>query len=122
MFNSRKWRGLSRLKPYLLRHRGPLTTGFICILLTNVFLLATPQVMGYAVDRLKESVTREKLATYAVVIIVLAILEGIFRFFMRRLMIGVSRDIEYSIRNDVFEYLETLPMSFYQKNKTGDLM
>jgi len=122
MFNSQKWRGLSRLKPYLLRHRGRLTVGFICILLTNVFLLATPQVMGYAVDRLKESVTREKLATYAVVIIGLAILEGIFRFFMRRLMIGVSRDIEYSIRNDLFAYLETLPMSFYQKNKTGDLM
>jgi ATP-binding cassette subfamily B protein len=78
--------------------------------------------MGYAVDRLKESVTREKLAYYAAFIIGLAICEGVFRFFMRRLIIGVSRDIEYAIRNDIFRHLETLPVSFYQKNKTGDLM
>jgi ATP-binding cassette subfamily B protein len=87
-----------------------------------LFLLATPQVMGYAVDSLNQSVTRQKLAYYAAAVIVLAICEGIFRFFMRRLVIGVSRDIEYAIRNDLFRHLETLPVSFYQKNKTGDLM
>src|SRR5215510_11065214 len=122
MFNSYKWNNLSRLTPYLHRHRGRLTAGFISILLTNFFLLATPRVMGYAVDRLTESVTRQKLATYAAVIVCLAICEGIFRFFMRRLIIGVSRDIEYAIRNDLFRHLEILPTSFYQKNKTGDLM
>src|SRR5215813_3218233 len=122
MLNSQKWHGLSRLISYLQQHPGRLAAGFICILLTNFFLLATPRVMGYAVDSLNESVTREKLATYGAMIIGLAICEGIFRFFMRRLIIGVSRDIEYSIRNDLFKHLETLPMSFYQKNKTGDLM
>jgi ATP-binding cassette subfamily B protein len=122
MLNSNRWKELIRLKPYLGPHRGRLAAGFLCILLTNFFLLATPLVMGYAVDRLKESVTREKLAYYGALIIGLAVCEGIFRFFMRRLIIGVSRDIEYAIRNDIFRHLETLPMSFYQKNKTGDLM
>jgi ATP-binding cassette subfamily B multidrug efflux pump len=122
MLNSNRWKELIRLKPYLRPHRGRLAAGFVCILLTNFFLLTTPLVMGYAVDRLKESVTREKLAYYGALIIGLAVCEGIFRFFMRRLIIGVSRDIEYAIRNDIFRHLERLPMSFYQKNKTGDLM
>jgi len=122
MLNSQKWHGLNRLLSYLRQHPGRLAAGFVCIVLTNFFLLATPRVMGYAVDRLNESVTREKLATYGAIIIGLAICEGIFRFFMRRLIIGVSRDVEYAIRNDLFKHLETLPMSFYQKNKTGDLM
>jgi ATP-binding cassette subfamily B multidrug efflux pump len=122
MLNPHRWHGLNRLIPYLREHRGRLLAGFVCILLTNLFLLATPQVMGYAVDRLTESVTRQKLATYGAAIVGLAICEGVFRFFMRRLIIGVSRDIEYSIRNDLFRHLETLSLSFYQKNKTGDLM
>src|SRR5215831_5710367 len=120
MFNSQKWHGLSRLISYLRQHPGRLAAGFASILLTNFFLLATPRVMGYAVDRLNESVTRRKLATYAAVIIGLAVCEGIFRFFMRRLIIGVSRDIEYAIRNDIFRHLEKLPMSFYQKNRSEE--
>jgi ATP-binding cassette subfamily B protein len=92
------------------------------VFLTNLFLLAMPRVLGFAVDSLQESVTREKLAYWALLVVGLALCEGIFRFFMRRLIIGVSRDIEYSMRNDVFRHLETLPVSFYQKNKTGDLM
>src|SRR5215831_15703797 len=122
VLDSQKWRVLNRLKDYLRQHRFRLAVGFLCILLTNVFLLAAPRVMGYAVDSLKESVTRQKLAYYGLFIVALAFCEGTFRFLMRRLIIGVSRDIEYSIRNDLFHHLETLPMSFYQKNKTGDLM
>ena len=81
-----------------------------------------PRVMGFAVDSLQESVTREKLGYWSLLILGLALCEGIFRFFMRRLIIGVSRDVEYLMRNDVFRHLEMLPMSFFQKNKTGDLM
>jgi ATP-binding cassette subfamily B protein len=120
--DSHKWRVLNRLKAYLTQHGKRLAAGFFCILLTNLFLLATPRVMGYAVDSLKESITRGKLAYYGAIVIGLAICEGVFRFLMRRLIIGVSRQIEYSIRNDLFRHLETLPASFFQKNKTGDLM
>src|SRR5262245_55952048 len=122
MSNPNKWNDLRRLKTYLGRYRVRIFGGFACVLLTNLFLLASPQVMGYAVDRLRESVTREKLIYYGAAIIGFAICEGVFRFFMRRLIIGVSRDIEYAMRNDLFHHLETLPMSFYQSNKTGDLM
>src|SRR6058998_1018972 len=110
MLNSNKWRVLTRLTGYLGRHRGRLGAGLICIFLTNLFLLATPRVMGYAVDSLTESVTRQKLAYYGAAIIGFAICEGIFRFLMRRLIIGVSREIEYGMRNDLFRHLETLPI------------
>ena len=108
--------------PHLREHRGRITAGFVCILLTNGFMLAAPWVTKYAVDSLTESVTRQKLAYYGVLIIALAILRSTFQFFMRRLIIGVSRDIEYTFRNDLFAHLEKLPVSFYQRNKTGELM
>jgi len=122
VFDSGKWSVLNRLKVHLLRYRTRIAAGFICVLLTNLFLLAAPRVTGYAVDSLKASITREKLVYYALAVIGLAVCEGIFRFSMRRLIIGVSRDIEYELRNDLFQHLERLPPSFYQTNKTGDLM
>src|SRR5437667_4223169 len=120
--NPNKWSVLARMVPHLREHRGRIAAGFVCILLTNGFMLTAPWVTKYAVDSLTESVTRQKLAYYGVLIIGLAILRSVFQFFMRRLIIGVSRDIEYTFRNDLFAHLEKLPVSFYQKNKTGELM
>src|SRR5437867_556618 len=79
VFDSRKWSVLNRLKVHLLRYRGRIAAGFICVLLTNLFLLAAPRVTGYAVDSLKESITRERLAYYALAVVGLAVCEGIFR-------------------------------------------
>ncbi len=119
---SSRWRFAARLLPYLAAHRSRLALGFVCILLTNIFFLATPWVVRYAVDDLTEAATREKFGFYAAMIVLLAVFEGIFRFAMRWLLIGVSRDVEYTLRNDIFSHLERLSTSFYQKNKTGDLM
>ncbi len=96
--------------------------GLVCVVCTTSLYLATPWVLRYAVDSLSESITQEKLLYYAAWIVGLTIGQGIFRFLMRWLMIGVSRRIEYHLREDVFEHLEKLPLSFYQKNRTGDLM
>ena len=73
MLNSNKFRDLARLRSYLSQHRGRIAAGFACVFLTNLFLLATPRVMGYAVDSLNQSVTREKLAYYGAVIIGFAV-------------------------------------------------
>src|SRR6476661_4850748 len=106
LVSENQWSLLSRLKPHLLRHRGRIAAGFICVLLTNIFLLAAPRVTGYAVDSLMRAVTREKLTYYALAVVGLAVCEGIFRFLMRWLIIGVSRDVEYELRNDLFHHLE----------------
>jgi ATP-binding cassette subfamily B protein len=117
-----RWSFLRKLLPYLARYKFRLAVGFLCILLTNLFFLGMPLVVGYAVDDLNRAATREKFAFYAAMIVLLAVFEGLFRFAMRWLLIGVSRDGEYELRNDLFRRLESLSMSFYQRNKTGELM
>jgi ATP-binding cassette subfamily B protein len=117
-----KWRVLSRLYPYLARHRGRLAAGFVAIIFANAFQMMSPWVMGKAVDSLYASVTRRQLLDYAGILIGLSLLEGLCRFVSRWWLIGASRDMEYGLRSDVFNHLETLPMSFYQRNKTGELM
>src|SRR5687767_12417113 len=107
-----KWRVLSRLLFYLRQHRSRLALGFACTILTNAFLLAPAWVLKYAVDSLAQSITREKLIYYAALIVGLTVLQGIFRFGMRWLLIGLSRQIEYIMRNDLFRHMETLPVSF----------
>src|SRR3954465_11709531 len=121
-FVSKQWIFLNCLTPYLQKHAKRLVLGFICIVFTSVFVLASPYVMGKAVDSLSESITQAKLLRYAAVIIGLTIFAGIFRFGMRWVIIGVSRDVEFELRGEVFRQLETLPASFFQANKTGDLM
>jgi ATP-binding cassette subfamily B multidrug efflux pump len=119
---SPKWAVLSRLIPYLKQHKLRIFLGFTCALLTNGLLVVNPWVIKYAIDSLYQSVTWEKLGYYASILILLTLGQGFFRFWTRWLIIGVSRDIEYFLRNDLFTHLERLPMAFYQRNKTGDLM
>src|SRR5262245_35095460 len=108
VIKSSKWSSLARLAPHLHRYRLRIGIGFLCIVGTNAFFVATPWITKYAVDSLYQSITRQKLVYYAGIIIGIAILEGIFRFFARWLLIGVSRQIEYTLRNDLFRHLETL--------------
>jgi len=84
--------------------------------------LTAPQVLGYAVDELTKGVTVSKLFAYGSLLLGIGLFAGIFRFLMRRILTGVSRDIEYDMRNEFFAHLQTLPASYFQANRTGDLM
>ena len=117
-----QWRSFSRLYPYLREHRGRLALGFVALVVANAFQMMGPWVMGRAVDSLYSSVTRTQLFYYAAALIGITILEGSCRFISRWWFIGASRDMEYRLRSDVLTHLQALPMSFYQKNKTGELM
>jgi ATP-binding cassette subfamily B protein len=79
-------------------------------------------VLRHAVDDLTSEVTRAKLWLYAGLIVVLVVIEGVFRYYMRKALIGISREIEYELRNDVFAHLTTLPARFYQSHRIGDIM
>ncbi len=67
-------------------------------------------------------VTRQKLLTYALLLLAVAGAKGIFQFLTRWIVIGVSRDIEFDLRNDLFRHLEKLSYSYYQRTRTGDIM
>jgi ATP-binding cassette subfamily B multidrug efflux pump len=110
------------LAPYLARHRHRLAVGFLMVLLTVMAGMASPWVLKYVVDSLRVSLAPEKLLPYAGMILAIALVEGFFRFWMRKILIGASRDIEYEIRNDFFAHLQKMPLSFFQAYKTGDIM
>jgi len=110
------------LVTYALRYRRGFATGLLCTVLATVMSLLSPWVLKLAVDDLTQGVTPEKLRLYAVIVLGLALAGGAFRFLMRRILVGVSRLIEYDIRNAFFAHLQRLSPSFFQANRTGDLM
>jgi ATP-binding cassette, subfamily B, multidrug efflux pump len=115
-------KSLRPLVPYLKRYRRGLMLGGLCVLFNNGIWILFPQVLRRAINALNEGVTREKLATYALMVIAVALAKGVFQFLTRWVVIGISRDIEFDLRNDLFLHLERLSYSYYQRNRTGDIM
>jgi ATP-binding cassette subfamily B multidrug efflux pump len=113
---------LRRLLPYLARSRRPIALGLSCAVVSNRLSLLTPWVLKYAVDDLTAGVTRGKLGRYALAVLVISVCGGVFRYAMRRLMIGASRSVEYDIRGDFFAQLQRLPREYFDRARTGDLM
>ena len=116
-------KNLKPLWPYFKKYRAALFWGAITVLFNNVFWVISPQIIQRAVDDLNHyGVTRQKIAVFSLLLIVAALCKGVFQFLTRWLVIGVSREIEYDLRNDMFRHLESLSYSHYQKNRTGDIM
>ena len=104
------------------RYRAGLLWGIACVACANVVQLAQPQVLRYAIDDLYAGVTAEKLGRYALMVLGIAVLAGIFRFGMRHLVIGISRRLEFDLRNDLFAHLQRQPLEWFQRRRTGELM
>ena len=115
-------KSLRPLLPYLKRYRWGYAAGTLCVFLTNGIWILFPLVIGRAADDLREGVTRHKLLVYAGILLAIALTKGIFQFLTRWIVIGVSRDIEFDLRNDLFARLESLSYSYYQRHRTGDIM
>ena len=113
---------LQPLLPYLKRYRWGYLTGALCVLCTNSAWVLFPLVIGHAVNDLRAGVTRQKLFHFVLLSLLVASIRNIFLFLTRWIVIGVSRDIEFDLRNDLFEHLERLSYSYYQRMRTGDIM
>jgi len=111
-----------RLLPFVLRYRRQFLIGLVCVVLSSTFQLLAPWVLRFAIDDLTAGVTRQKLLTYAGLILAVACIRAVFQFLMRRIIIGASREIEYDIRNAFFSRLQEMPLGYYQARRTGDLM
>src|ERR1700685_4196822 len=110
------------LVPYLKRCRWGFVAGLFCIFLSNGAGVLLPQVIRHAVDDLNTGVTSAKLLHFAFQMLEVAAVRGVFLFLTRWIVIGISRDIEFDLRNDLFAHLETLSYSYYQRMRTGDIM
>src|SRR5262245_4254322 len=111
-----------RLLGYIFRHRSAFVAGLTCVILTEGVAITAPRVLEYAVDDLTQGVTARKLFMYGGLLLGIGVVGGIFRFLMRRILIGASRHIEYEMRNDFFQHLQRQPLAFFQTHRTGDLM
>jgi len=115
-------KSLRPLVPYFNKYRASYVLGTVCVFLTNGIWILFPQVIRRAVDDLHLGVTRHKLVTYALLLLAVAGAKGIFQFLTRWIVIGVSREVEFDLRNDLFQHLEGLSYSYYQRTRTGDIM
>jgi ATP-binding cassette subfamily B multidrug efflux pump len=111
-----------RLLGYIARYRRQYLVGLACGVVAAATQLAGPWVLKYAIDDLLRGVTTEKVRFYAIGLLALAVFGGIFRFLVRRIVIGASRSLEYDLRNDFFAHLQQMPLAFFQERRTGDLM
>ena len=145
------WKNLQGLVPYLGRYRGSIALGFLTLALMGAFGSLVPLATGVITDTLAGSAqpfshtaapgavlaragwlsrtvpfyephSRHTLLVYCGLLILFVALKGLFSFLTRMVLIGVSRDIEYDLRNDLVGRLTLLEPEFYVRNRTGELM
>src|ERR1700735_3069812 len=113
---------LRPLFPYLRRYRRDFVWGGLAAVISNVIWIFFPQVLRIAIDDLNHGVTRQKIMLYAGLLVAISAAKGVFLFLTRWIMIGISREIEFDLRNDLFRHLERQPAAFFQQHRTGDIM
>ena len=112
---------LKRLLPYLLRYRKHYAVGIILVLFGGMLGAVVPLLLKYAVDALKEGTTREAITWVALAIVLLAVIRGVVSFGSRFIIVSASRHVEYDLRKDLYGKLLSLPVSYYDRHKTGDI-
>ena len=113
---------LGPLYPYMRRYRLGYVRGTLACVATNTVAVLFPTVLGMAVDAIKNGTTRRHILFLALLLVGINLVKGIFMYAQRWILIGISRDIEFDLRNDLFKKLETQDTGFYQHYRTGDIM
>jgi ATP-binding cassette, subfamily B, multidrug efflux pump len=131
---------LAYLNRYLWRYKGLLFWGLVFVIISNIFQIVPAQMVRRSIDLVTDNINlyrafgglpaqddffrvfTQGILMYAVLILIMALLRGLFLYFVRQTLIVMSRHIEYDLKNDVFQHYQTLPLSFYRRNNTGDLM
>jgi ATP-binding cassette subfamily B multidrug efflux pump len=108
--------------PYLWRYRRGLTLGMGALLIKDLLAAALPLVIRSGVDSLTRGFRIELVFQFAALLVALSLIKGVFQYWMRVILIGISRDVEYDLRNDLFSHLVKLSSDFYARFRTGDIM
>jgi ATP-binding cassette subfamily B protein len=111
-----------RLWPYLWRYRGGLGLGLAALVLKDVAGAALPLLIRSGIDSLTHGFSMKTLLGICALLVGISALKGFFQYWMRVILIGISRDIEYDLRNDLFSHLVSLSSDFYSRMRTGDIM
>ncbi|WP_343848394.1 ABC transporter ATP-binding protein [Algoriphagus jejuensis] len=133
-------KSLWRINKYLYKYKGLLLLGILFTVISNIFVIIPAQLVRIAIDYVVESfalyrplmaggmgdtareIFLEYVFIFGILILVMALLRGFFLFLVRQTIIIMSRRVEFDMKNEIFEHYQNLPLSFYRKNSTGDLM
>ncbi|HEV7348672.1 ABC transporter ATP-binding protein [Telluribacter sp.] len=133
-------KALAYLNKYFVKYKWYLILGILFTVISNLFGIIPAQLVRYALDLVRETldiyylfdgstvqnqiydVFRHTILLYGLLILLMALLKGIFLFLVRQTIIVMSRHVEYDLKNDIYEHYQSLPMSFYRRHNTGDLM
>jgi len=119
------WESLRTVRKYLWRYRRGLALGIVCLILKDLAQVSQPLMIGRAVDSLSGAATGRAptlFLRYVAYLLIFALLKAVFQFGMRVILIGISRDVEYDLRNDLFAHLVGLAPDYYGRTRTGDIM
>ncbi len=115
-------RDLAPLFAYMRRYRWSYVWGTLACVATNLIAVQFPRVLQAAINRLENGTTREIIFLLALLLVAITLGKGIFLYAQRWILICISRDIEFDLRNDLFRKLESQDSGFYREYRTGDLM
>jgi ATP-binding cassette subfamily B multidrug efflux pump len=113
---------LARLWPYYRRYRRGIALGLSSLVLKDLFAAVLPLLLKAGIDTLTGGFSLAIVLKFCGVLVAVSAIKGLFQYWMRVILIGISRDIEYDLRNDLFEHLEGLSSDFYSRMRTGDIM
>src|SRR5688572_20654064 len=131
---------LKYLNKYLLKYKWHLVLGTLFVIISNAFQIFPAQLVRHSIDLVVDNIQIHGaflnldlqqdyfhvfafgILVYAALILVMALLRGVFLYFVRQTLIVMSRHIEYDLKNEIFQHYQSLPLSFYRRNNTGDLM
>ncbi|MFL0353577.1 ABC transporter ATP-binding protein [Xanthomarina sp. GH4-25] len=122
---------LQHLNKYFLKYKWQLIIGILITIISKIFLLITPELIGSSIDVVNDylkgevtdlAIVKKELFINIIYIIGAALITGILTFFMRQTIINVSRYIEFDLKNEVYKHYQKLSLKFYKNNRTGDLM
>lgn len=131
---------LRYLNKYLIKYKWHLIFGTLFVIISNAFQIVPALLVRHSIDLVVDDIQVYRafqnldlqenffhvfafsIVVYAGLILIMALLRGMFLYFVRQTLIVMSRHIEYDLKNEVFAHYQTLPLSFYRRNNTGDLM
>ncbi|TRX48898.1 ABC transporter ATP-binding protein [Fulvivirga sp. M361] len=131
---------LSYLNKYLFKYKYHILLGLVFVIISNIFQIIPASVVRYAIDLVADNIDVYRsfqqldiqenindiftvnILIYAVIILVMALLRGLFLFMVRQTIIVMSRLVEYDLKNEIYDHYQSLPLSFYRRNNTGDIL
>src|SRR5688572_727147 len=131
---------LQHLNQYLRKYKRYIFLGILFVIISTIFQIIPAQLVRHSIDLVTENIRVYRsfgglnlqnsffhvfaygILLLAGLILLMALLRGFFLYLVRQTLIVMSRHVEYDLKNDIFEHYQSLPLSFYRRNNTGDLM